>query len=133
MQTLIIGWLGTAVAFLILDGLWLGLIAKNFYANQLGRLMAEPIRVEFAILFYLIYVTGLWGLAGVQTLDAPSLFTTFVWGAAIGFIAYSTYDLSNLAATRGWPVPMAFVDMAWGTFASGTAVAAGRYAVLTFT
>ena len=128
METHLIGWFGTAIAFLILDGLWLGLIAKNFYAKQLGSLMAKPVRVEFAALFYGIYVTGLWGLAGFQTLDAPSLFTTFALGAAIGFIAYSTYDLSNLAATRGWPVAMSFVDIAWGTVASGLATLAGRYA-----
>ena len=128
MQTHLIGWLGTAIAFLILDGLWLGLIAKKFYAQQLGPLMANPVRVEFAILFYLVYVTGLWGLAGFQTFYEPNFTTTFLYGAAIGLIAYSTYDLSNLAATRNWPVKMAFVDMAWGTFASGCAALAGRYA-----
>jgi uncharacterized membrane protein len=132
MQTHLIGWLGTAIAFLILDGIWLGFIAKDFYAKQLGPLMAKPVRIEFAALFYVIYVTGLWGIAGFQTLDAPSLTTTFAWGAAIGFIAYSTYDLSNLAATRNWPVAMSFVDMAWGTLASGLAALAGRYAALTW-
>jgi uncharacterized membrane protein len=132
MQTYFIGWLGTAVAFLILDGLWLGVVAKNFYAKELGGLMANPIRVEFAVLFYVIYVTGLWSLAGFQMLDSQSLFPTFLYGAAIGFIAYSTYDLSNLAATRGWPVAMSFVDMTWGTFASGIAAVCGRYAVTIF-
>jgi uncharacterized membrane protein len=132
MQTHLIGWLGTAVAFLILDGLWLGLIAKNFYAKQLGPLMANPVRVEFAVMFYVIYVTGLWALAGWRTLDEPSVSATFLFGAAIGFIAYCTYDLSNLAATRGWPVPMAFVDIVWGTVASGLAVLVGRIAVERF-
>ena len=129
----LIGLAGTALAFLLLDGLWLGVIAKNFYAKQLGALKADPIRVEFAVLFYIIYVIGLWGIAGSPTLDAPDISTTFFMGAAVGFIAYATYDLSNLAATRGWPVPMAIVDIAWGTFASGCATLAGRMAVSLFT
>ena len=128
----LIGWAGTAVAFLILDAVWLGFVAKKFYAEQLGNLMAKPVRVEFAALFYVIYVTGLWLMAGFPTLDAPNLSATFFAGAALGFIAYATYDLSNLAATRGWPVAMAAVDIAWGTFASGCAALAGRYAVTVF-
>ena len=128
IETHVLGWIGTAIAFLILDGIWLGFIAKNFYAKQLGSLKADPIRVEFAVLFYLIYVTGLWLFAGSRTLDSSSFTDTFLLGAAIGFIAYCTYDLSNLAATRNWPVKMAFVDIMWGTFASGVAAVAGRYA-----
>jgi len=123
-------YLSTIGAFLILDGLWLGLIAKSFYASQLGDLMAKPIRVLPAGIFYLMYAVGLVVIAIRPGDVTVGLAEAAAMGALVGFLAYGTYDMTNLSTIEGWPLKMSLVDWAWGTFVTGFACGVGAWAKL---
>ncbi|WP_020178045.1 DUF2177 family protein [Methylopila sp. M107] len=114
MKAYLIGYAATAAAFLVGDAIWLGVVAREFYRGQLGDLMAPNPNVWAAAAFYLIYVAGVVYFVVQPALASGSWATALVSGALFGFVAYATYDLTNLAVTRGFPAPMAFVDMAWG-------------------
>ena len=111
-----------------LDFLWLGLVARRFYARQLGSLMASPPRWGAAAAFYLIYPVGivLFASLSLPGRGSSSVVHAAWLGVAFGFFAYGTYDLSNWATLRDWPVRLVFVDIAWGSVATGLAAAASR-------
>lgn len=119
----------TLVGFLALDAVWLGLMVPRLYAPAMGPLVADPFQPLPAILFYLVYAAGLAFFAVAPALDDGRWSTALVRGAALGFVAYATYDLTNQATLRDWPVVITVVDLAWGTIASGLA-ATLAYAVL---
>ena len=105
-----------AVPFIvILDLLWLGVIAKDFYRAQLGSLMTDSIVWGAAILFYVLYAFGL-ALFVIQPNLALGMGKVVLMGAVFGFIAYAVYDLTNLATLKDWPLTMTIVDMIWGAF-----------------
>lgn len=114
-STWIIAYFATLAVFLVVDLLWLGVFAKNFYANQLGDLMTENVRWGGAILFYTAYIAGILIFASVHGLSGGSLFKVAIYGALFGFFCYATYDMTNLATLKGWPVKMVVVDIIWGT------------------
>lgn len=114
------------IAMGVLDFIWLGAIARGFYARQLGSLMASPPVWVAAAAFYLIYPVGIVLFASSPDRASSSVAHAAWLGAAFGFFAYGTYDLSNWATLRNWPVALVFVDIAWGTFASAVAAAASR-------
>lgn len=116
--------------FLAIDGLWLTLIAKNFYAKHLGFLMSKTPNLTAALIFYLIYVFTMVVLIISPTLQKGSLTTAVLTGALFGLCAYATYDLTNLATIKDWPLLVTIVDLIWGTVLSG-AVAGISYLVLT--
>lgn len=118
------------VIFLMVDGAWLMLIAKNFYAKHLGYLMAKTPNLIAAGIFYLIYVFTLVVLVISPALEKGSLITAILTGALFGFCAYATYDLTNLATIKDWPLIVTVVDLVWGAFVSGV-VAGVSYLVLT--
>lgn len=108
------------ITFLVIDGIWLTVIAKNFYAKHLGYLMAPKPNLTAAGIFYLIYIFTIVILILAPALEKGSL-TTAIWtGALFGFCAYATYDLTNLATIKDWPILVTVVDMIWGTFLSGS-------------
>ena len=126
-----------AATLVAIDMVWLGLIAKALYRAGIGHLMAESPNLVAAGAFYLLYPIGLLAfavlpgaspVAGWAAESAP-LARAAVAGALFGFFAYATYDLSNLATLKNWPVQLALIDIAWGTFASGLATVAGRWAL----
>jgi uncharacterized membrane protein len=121
----LIAYLTTAFVFLAVDSLWLGLLARDFYASQLGELMRPEPQLAVAALFYTLYAGGIVVFAVAPALVTDSLVSALWRGALLGFLAYGTYDLTNLATLRGWPVPMSIVDMAWGTLLTAGAAAAG--------
>ena len=118
------------ITFLAIDGLWLTLIAKNFYAKHLGFLMAKTPNLTAALIFYLIYVFTMVILIISPALQKGSLTTAILTGALFGLCAYATYDLTNLATIKDWPLLVTIVDLIWGTVLSG-AVAGISYLVLT--
>ncbi len=123
-------WLGYGVALLVmgaLDALWLGYVARDFYRQEMGSLMAPQVRVLPAALFYLGYPAGLVTLALVPLPESTSV--ALGRAALVGLVAYGAYDLTNLAVLRGASVKLALVDMAWGTLASGVAGAAAYLAM----
>lgn len=113
----------TAVAFGVLDALWLGVVAKDSYSRLLGDLMADPINAPAAALFYAIYVAGITHFATAPGAAARSTRTAGIQGALLGLVAYSTFGLTNLAVIEGFPATMVPVDLAWGTLATGSAAA----------
>jgi uncharacterized membrane protein len=123
-------WLGYGAALLVmglLDGVWLGLIARDFYWQEMGELMAPTVRALPAAAFYLAYPAGLVTLA-LQPMPASA--SSAVWRAAlVGLVAYGTYDLTNLSVLRNASVKLALVDMAWGTLISAVAGAAAYFAM----
>ncbi len=107
-------YLITFVAFLAIDMVWLGLVARTFYRKYLGFLMAPNPNWTAAIAFYLLFVVGILVFVVVPGVENGSLATTLIHAALFGLIAYATYDLTNLATVKDWPVIVSLVDMVWG-------------------
>lgn len=115
------------IALLVIDMLWLGVIAKSWYQQGIGHLMAPSPNLVAAGLFYLLYPLGLM-LFGVLPHAEDSIARVALTGALFGFFAYATYDLSNLATLKDWPTGLAVLDIAWGTLLSGICATAGKLA-----
>lgn len=113
-------YLASAALFLVIDAVWLGLVAGGFYRNQLGSLMREEPAWAVAALFYLVFVAGLLWFAVRR---AGSTAESARDGALFGFFTYATYDLTNLATLSGWPMAVVAVDIAWGTALCATVAA----------
>ena len=109
-----------------LDMLWLGVIAKPIYQNGIGHLMADQPNVPVAVLFYALYGLGLVVFAVLPAGPAPGWAKTVGMAALFGFFAYATYDLTNLATLKQWPIGLSVMDMAWGTCISAAAAAGGK-------
>jgi uncharacterized membrane protein len=122
------GYLAALFVIVALDMLWLGLIAKAMYQQAIGHLMAEQPRLLAALAFYVLYPAGLMIFAVMPYAEDPSWVKAVSTGALFGFFAYATYDLSNLATLKNWPVGLTLTDMAWGALLSAAAAAAGKAA-----
>lgn len=118
----------TAGVMLVLDMLWLAVIARPLYQNGIGHLLAEQPRIGIAASFYLMYAGGLVLFAVVPHPPPDPVWAAVRTGALIGLFAYATYDLTNVATLRGWPLRLSLIDMAWGTFVSAVSVLAGKLA-----
>ena len=114
----------------VLDGLWLGWLAKSFYQEQLGALMTDSVRIVPAAIYYFGFPLAIVYLALVP---ATSLGEAVLRSAVLGLAAFGVYDMTNLATLRGYTVLMAVVDMAWGTFATALSGAAAYYFVVSRT
>jgi uncharacterized membrane protein len=127
MNRTLYAYAAVASSMLLLDLIWLGVVARPMYAAGIGHLMADKPDWVAAGLFYLIYAAGLLWFA-VRPFDAAAGWQTpLLTAAAFGFVAYATYDLSNLATLKAWPWTVTLADMAWGSFASALAAGAGRW------
>ncbi len=124
-------YLCTLVAFFAIDMLWLGVVARGFYQRQLEGLLRESPLWSAAFLFYLLFILGLLVFVIVPGLQANSARKVLLLGAFFGFITYATYDLTNLATLKNWPLTMTLVDLVWGTLlgmsVSYIGFLAGRY------
>ena len=107
----------------VLDFLWLGFVAKNLYASELGKLLLEKPNMSAAIAFYIVYIIGVVVLVINPALATGSLWSALGYGALFGLVAYATYDLTNLATVNGFTLKVALIDMCWGAFL--TAVTSG--------
>ena len=118
----------TAVAFLILDGIWLGVVATAFFQAQLGHLLRDDINLLTALVFYLVYAVGIVIFAVRPALthgkDTP-VTTAALFGGLFGFFAYATYDMTNYITLPDWPEIVVLVDVTWGTFASAVSAVCG--------
>jgi len=101
--------------FLGIDMIWLSLVAKGFYSKQIGFLMKTNINWAAAIIFYLLFIVGLVLFVITPALDKNSWLQALLLGALFGLITYATYDLTNLATLKDWPLLVTFVDLLWGT------------------
>ena len=106
--------------FFIVDMIWLAVIAKNFYKNQIGFLMKPDVNWAAAIIFYLLFLVGVVLFVIEPALEKKDLMFALSRGALFGLITYATYDLTNLATLKDWPLKVVVVDMIWGAVLSGT-------------
>lgn len=113
-------YLITLAVFFAVDMVWLGLVAKTFYRKHLGFLMGPKVVWPAAILFYLLFIAGLLVFAVRPALAAGAPVRALVLGAFLGLVSYATYDLTNLATLKDWPLLVAVVDLVWGTVLGGT-------------
>ena len=125
----LIAYLLTAALFVIVDLIWLAVVAKSFYRAQLQPLIADKFHLPAAGLFYALNPLGLAIFAVWPAMRANAWSEALTQGALFGFFAYMTYDLTNLATLRNWPLRLTVVDIAWGTLISG--LAAGGAVLLT--
>jgi len=121
-------YLITVPLFFIVDLVWLGVVAKSFYQKHLGYLMRPQVNWTAAILFYLLFIIGIVIFAVKPALEAQSGLRALAYGALFGFFTYATYDLTNLATVKDWPVIVTAIDLVWGTVLCG-AVAWGSYQI----
>jgi uncharacterized membrane protein len=125
--------LATFAVMAVLDGIWLLVVARSFYRQHLGFLMADTPNWAAAGAFYVIYAIGVTVFATQAGVDEGSVLTAAWRGGLFGLVAYATYDLTNMATLRGWPTIVTVVDMAWGTALSAAVAAAATFIVLQLT
>lgn len=100
--------------FFAIDMIWLGLVAKDFYRAQIGFLMKTEVNWAAAIVFYLIFIAGLVVFVISPAVEKGSWTHALLFGALFGLVCYATYDLTNLAVAKEWPLLVTIVDLAWG-------------------
>jgi uncharacterized membrane protein len=105
--------------FFIIDMIWLGVVAKGFYRKHLGPLMSSKVNWAAAILFYLLFIVGVLLFVIKPALLAGKPLQALFFGALLGLISYATYDLTNLATLKDWPLVVTIVDLIWGTVLGG--------------
>ncbi|MBX7170316.1 MAG: DUF2177 family protein [Pyrinomonadaceae bacterium] len=113
-------YLITLPVFFAIDMIWLGLIARNFYQAQIGHLLRPSVNWTAAIIFYLMFIAGMIIFVISPALEKSSWTYALIYGALFGLLTYATYDLTNLATLKDFPVTVAVVDMIWGTVLSAS-------------
>ncbi len=129
---LIVGYLGAAATFLVLDLVWLGFVAYDLYRREMGNLIAPQFNMTAATAFYVLFIVGVVIFAIQPALAEGGLRRAVVLGALFGFFAYATYDLTCLAVIKAYPLKIALIDMAWGTLLTASAAGVGAAAASRF-
>lgn len=109
----------TVPVFFLIDMVWLGFVSKDFYQAKLGYLLG-PVNWPAALTFYFIYIVGILIFAVVPALTGGSFMKALIMGALFGFFAYATYDLTNYATVKDWPLSVVLLDIAWGIVLTGS-------------
>ena len=117
----------TVPVFFLIDMLWLGFVARDYYKAELGSLLG-PVNWTAAVIFYLIFIVGIIFFAVLPALETGVWTKALVLGALFGFFTYATYDLTNLSTLKDWPLVMSLVDILWGTILSAS-VATASYVI----
>jgi hypothetical protein len=107
-------YLITLAVFLAIDMVWLGILAKDLYRKQIGKLMAKKPNWTAAFIFYAIYILGLFLLVIYPAVQDKSGLATWWKGLVFGVVSFATYDLTNLAVAKDWPVKITLIDLVWG-------------------
>ena len=129
ISKLIISYVLTFAVFFIIDMAWLGFVAKDIYKKYLGNLLSDNVNWAAAIIFYLLFVVGIFIFAIMPSIDKNSLQSAIILGALFGFFTYATYDLTNLATLKDWSITIVFIDIAWGAVLTSIVSTAGFYIV----
>lgn len=114
MVKLIASYLLTTLVFFVIDLTWLGVVAKDWYARHMGHLMRDSVLWPVAILFYILFIAGLFVFVILPAIERGSLRSALVYGALFGLVTYATYDLTNLATMKDFPAGVVIGDIAWG-------------------
>ena len=127
MRTYVIAYLATVVVFFGMDFVWLSILHGSLYKARLGSLLLDKPDLVIAGLFYVLYVVGIVVFAVLPAIQHESWVRALWGGALFGLVAYASYDMTNLATLKNWSAVVTFVDMAWGTAATGTAATVGYF------
>jgi uncharacterized membrane protein len=122
MNRYVVLYLATLIVLVPIDFLFLGLVAKGFFASQVGDMLGE-IRLAPAILFYLLYVAGI--LIFVSSSPAATPSSALLYGALFGFFCYMTFELTSLSLLKHWTWAVVLLDVSWGTFVTAVSSALG--------
>ena len=115
------------LVFIVIDAIWLGLVAPKMYQKEIGHLMADKVNFIPAIIFYLIYALAILVFVVDPALAKGDWVKALVYGAFLGLTMYATYDLTNNATLKDWPVKVTIIDLIWGSFVtSATSVIATK-------
>ena len=131
-MTWIVAYIAAAIAFGLLDALWLGWAGDNFYRPRLGDMLAESFRMAPALVFYAAYIAGIVWFAVRPGLE-NGVGTAVLNGALLGALCYATYDLTNQATMRQWSTTVTIADICWGAFATAIAAGAATFAAARLT
>ena len=129
MRVIVLSYFISGIVFLGLDAVWLSVMGTPLYRAQLGNLVLEKFLLAPAIVFYLAYPVGIAVFAVGPGLQAASGAVAFGYGVLFGFLAYVTYNLTNMATVRGWSSLVTVADIGWGSAATGAAALAGYWIV----
>ena len=138
---LLLAYVVAALAFGLLDAIWLRNSAPALYRPAIGELLADKFRLAPAVAFYVIYIAALTYFAvvpgilsngAIGTTSFAGVPLSILHGALVGLVCYATYDLTNQATMKVWPVQVTLIDMAWGTVASGFAAGLSTFVVTRF-
>lgn len=121
-------YIGSALAMLVLDIIWLTTMVPRVYKPALGDLLADPPNLWVAGVFYLLYVVGVVVFVVLPALGQQNWLMALGAGALLGLVAYGTYDFTNLSTLRNWPVGLSLIDVAWGTMLTAATATAGYFA-----
>lgn len=132
MTRIAAAYFAALAAFLVMDGLWLGLVARNFYKAEIGDLLLPRPNFAIAALFYLFYVVGILVFAVWPGLATGSWLRTVALAVLLGLLAYGTYDITNLATLKGYTVKVAVADILWGGLVTAVSATAGLFAARLF-
>lgn len=132
MKSLFVAYVAAAVCMMVVDSVWLTLAAANFYRPHLGPLLADQFRLGPAITFYLLYLAGVVFFAVRPALVTGRWQTAVLHGLVLGLVAYGTYDLTNQATLKTWPVIVTVVDLFWGSFLTALTATSGYFGAQVF-
>lgn len=121
-------WGATALVFVALDAIWLSQVAPKLYPPLIGEVLSQKLEMAPAVVFYLLYISGIVFLAIRPALEKNSLAAAALSAFVIGLVAYGCYDLTNQATLKVWDIRITLADMAWGSIVSAIAASAGYWA-----
>jgi uncharacterized membrane protein len=128
LPKLLLSYILTTLVFFAIDMAWLGFIAKDLYRKHLGGFLSDQVNWPAAIIFYLLFIVGIFVFVILPSLEKNSFTNAILLGAFFGFITYATYDLTNLATLKNWPLSIVLIDLVWGAVLTASVSAAG-YAI----
>jgi uncharacterized membrane protein len=118
-------YFGALLTFSVMDAIWLGSIATDFYFGQLGSLLRDEPNWLAAIIFYLLYIFGIVYFSIRPSLKSGNFKTVLRDGCLLGLLAYATYDMTNLATVTNWPIIVTIVDIIWGVIITSSSAISG--------
>jgi len=121
----VLAYLGTTIVFFAIDMIWLGVVAKDLYRRELNAYLSDQVNWSAALIFYLLFIIGIFIFCIVPAAEQASFAKAIISGALFGMFTYATYDLTNLATLKSWPLKIVFIDIAWGMVLTGSVSAAG--------
>ena len=125
MLTHAAGYVATLATFLIIDAIWISVFMRPIFERNLGEFLLDSPRLGAAATFYALYIAGVLYFAVGPALSSGSVRTVVFNGAFLGFLAYGTYEATNMATLRGWTYGMVVIDVAWGMFLTALSAVVG--------